>query len=335
MKWFRNMKISAKLISAFLVIALIAGGVGIFGITSLISVDTSSSSLFTNYGNSQGYLGYVLGEFQEERAYLRDINIDKDTAKAAATKESVATSDAVMMENMSLFEATCLQEDEKAMYADLAQKMDAFREIRDKIVEAGAAGDFDMAYELLKAEASAVIINEATDAINNAVSSNVELANKMLEDQDKSVGNTTTTMIIIVVAAVLIALVLGIIISRSISKPIRHVSEVAGQLAAGDTNVRRTNYEGKDEIGQLYTAFRAMLGAIQALVADSNMLAQAAVEGKLSSRADAEKHQGDYRRIIEGVNSTLDAVIEPVQGGFGGAGGDGQGQPRRDGEGPL
>jgi methyl-accepting chemotaxis protein len=253
-----------------------------------------------------------LGEFQEERAYLRDINIDKDATKAAATKESVAASDEVMMNNMSLFEATCLQDDEKAMYTDLAQKMDAFREIRDKIVEAGVSGDFDTAYELLKAEDSAVVINEATEAINNAVSSNVELANKMLEDQDKSVGNTTTTMIIIVVAAVLIALVLGIIISRSISKPIRHVSEVAGQLAAGDTNVRRSNYEGKDEIGQLYTAFRAMLGAIQALVADSNMLAQAAVEGKLSTRADAGKHQGDYRKIVEGVNSTLDAVIAPV-----------------------
>ena len=36
------------------------------------------------------------------------------------------------------------------------------------------------------------------------------------------------------------------------------------------------------------------------------------LEGKLATRADATKHQGDFRKIIEGVNVTLDAVIEPL-----------------------
>jgi methyl-accepting chemotaxis protein len=51
---------------------------------------------------------------------------------------------------------------------------------------------------------------------------------------------------------------------------------------------------------------------INALVADANLLAKAAVEGKLATRADASRHGGDYRRIVEGVNSTLDAVIGPL-----------------------
>jgi methyl-accepting chemotaxis protein len=51
---------------------------------------------------------------------------------------------------------------------------------------------------------------------------------------------------------------------------------------------------------------------INALVADAVMLAKAAVEGKLATRADASKHGGDYRKIVEGVNSTLDSVIGPL-----------------------
>jgi methyl-accepting chemotaxis protein len=51
---------------------------------------------------------------------------------------------------------------------------------------------------------------------------------------------------------------------------------------------------------------------INALVTDANMLAKAAVEGKLATRADATRHGGDYRRIVEGVNSTLDSVIGPL-----------------------
>jgi len=52
--------------------------------------------------------------------------------------------------------------------------------------------------------------------------------------------------------------------------------------------------------------------AVSAMITDAIMLSQAAVEGKLATRADASKHQGDYRKVIEGVNSTLDAVIGPL-----------------------
>jgi len=42
------------------------------------------------------------------------------------------------------------------------------------------------------------------------------------------------------------------------------------------------------------------------------MLAKAAVDGKLATRAEANKHQGDFKKIISGVNETLDAVIGPL-----------------------
>ena len=51
---------------------------------------------------------------------------------------------------------------------------------------------------------------------------------------------------------------------------------------------------------------------INALVSDVNSLSQSAVEGNLSIRADASKHQGDFRKIVQGVNDTLDAVIVPL-----------------------
>jgi methyl-accepting chemotaxis protein len=39
------------------------------------------------------------------------------------------------------------------------------------------------------------------------------------------------------------------------------------------------------------------------------MLADAAKEGKLDTRADASKHQGDFRAIVQGVNDTLDSLV--------------------------
>ncbi|MFH0967759.1 MAG: methyl-accepting chemotaxis protein [Methanobacteriota archaeon] len=55
------------------------------------------------------------------------------------------------------------------------------------------------------------------------------------------------------------------------------------------------------------------IDAINLLISDAEILAKAAVSGKLRSRADATLHQGDFRKVVEGVNATLNAVITPFQ----------------------
>jgi len=51
---------------------------------------------------------------------------------------------------------------------------------------------------------------------------------------------------------------------------------------------------------------------LRALIEDTSMLAQAAVEGRLEVRADASAHHGGFRSIVQGINDTLDAVIGPL-----------------------
>ena len=51
---------------------------------------------------------------------------------------------------------------------------------------------------------------------------------------------------------------------------------------------------------------------LKALIADANMLSDAALAGKLDTRADVSRHEGDFRKIVGGVNETLDAVVGPI-----------------------
>ncbi len=51
---------------------------------------------------------------------------------------------------------------------------------------------------------------------------------------------------------------------------------------------------------------------LKALNEDAQLLAEAANEGRVSVRADASKHQGDYRKIVEGMNETLDMIVGPI-----------------------
>jgi methyl-accepting chemotaxis protein len=51
---------------------------------------------------------------------------------------------------------------------------------------------------------------------------------------------------------------------------------------------------------------------LKALNEDAQTLARAAREGQVTVRADADRHKGDYRKIVEGMNETLDMIVEPI-----------------------
>ncbi len=59
-------------------------------------------------------------------------------------------------------------------------------------------------------------------------------------------------------------------------------------------------------------AVEQVRGNLVALNTDAQMLASAAREGYISTRADASRHDGDFRKIIEGVNETLDLIVSPI-----------------------
>ena len=81
------------------------------------------------------------------------------------------------------------------------------------------------------------------------------------------------------------------------------------KLANGDMTANMAKASKDDQIHEWLMLLKSN---IQALVTDANLLSKAAVEGRLTTRADATKHQGDFRKIVEGVNDTLDAVIGPL-----------------------
>ena len=87
----------------------------------------------------------------------------------------------------------------------------------------------------------------------------------------------------------------------------QYVSDISkGQIPAKITDHYNGDFNTiKDNLNQC-------IDAVNALVADADMLAHAAVEGRLSSRADTHQHNGDFRKVIEGLNGTLDAVVKPL-----------------------
>jgi methyl-accepting chemotaxis protein len=82
------------------------------------------------------------------------------------------------------------------------------------------------------------------------------------------------------------------------------------KIANGDMTASMAKASDQDQIHEWLVLLK---NNVNALVADTDMLAQAAADGKVATRADATRHQGDFRKIVEGINKTLDTVVEPLR----------------------
>ncbi|MBN2484371.1 MAG: MCP four helix bundle domain-containing protein [Bacteroidales bacterium] len=93
--------------------------------------------------------------------------------------------------------------------------------------------------------------------------------------------------------------------------PLNVAAEYIDRIAKGNIPEKITDtYNG--DFNEIKNNLNACIDAINMLISDATLLAGAAIEGKLATRADATMHEGDYRKIVEGVNNTLDAVIGPL-----------------------
>lgn len=84
----------------------------------------------------------------------------------------------------------------------------------------------------------------------------------------------------------------------------------AQKIAEGDLNVKIKVYSDKDSLSKSMTL---LVDTIKNLVSETKQLTNSSVEGKLDVRGNSEKFLGEYKEIVEGINQTLDAVIQPVK----------------------
>lgn len=93
--------------------------------------------------------------------------------------------------------------------------------------------------------------------------------------------------------------------------PFRAAASYVGRISSGDIPPPITDpYRG--DFNVLKERLNDAIAAVNALVSDVRLLADAAVEGRLSVRADAGRHRGEFRNIVTGINATLDAVVAPL-----------------------
>lgn len=110
----------------------------------------------------------------------------------------------------------------------------------------------------------------------------------------------------LLLAVLLIVAAFALTLRKSITRPLRQVSEGARTLSGGDLTFD-VSYAGRDEIGDVAAAFRDLHVTAERLAGEIRATTAAISDNRLDHRADVSTFDGTWAQLLAGMNETTAA----------------------------
>ncbi len=309
MKWFNNLKIGAKLVSTFVIVALLAGVVGIVGIFNIKQVNKNYTELYENFGIATANIGKASTDFNSIRAATRDILLSDSAEDRKNYNNLIKDLDTDIQKNLKALYNSLKTEDGQKVYTALNENLNKYNEIRDRVINMSIAGQNDEARVLFYKEGAepAKLAKQYIDELFDLKETGgVQRADEYAGDTN----NTVYMMLAVVVIAVIAAVILGIFISRIISVPVNKLVIAAEKIADGDLNVD-VKQNSRDEIGMLASAFKRMSDNLNDVISSiSSAAEQVSAGSRQVSDSSVELSQGatEQASSIEELTASLEEI---------------------------
>jgi methyl-accepting chemotaxis protein len=217
MKWFLNLKISQKLVSAFLTISLLIGVVGYIGISNMNIINSNAKTMYEYNLQSIKSLTSIKQNIADIRADLLKMvyQQNKNQQNVDLGKEIIGLYD----DNTKLvddYEKALLSKEEEETFTRLKSDLAAYKAASDRIIILANGKNFDEADNQFNK------VTEIRKQIYADLDKELEINNNQATNkygQNNSTYNSSLySTIIIILAGILIAIILGLLISGIISR---------------------------------------------------------------------------------------------------------------------
>lgn len=314
MRWFKNKKISVKLISSFIVVSLFAGVIGVLGIINMRNVDSGYTDLYVDYGVATGDLGAAGIDFNDVRAKIRDVFLTDSIEEKERIYKEIQALDQMINEELGRFETSIRTEQTRQAFITLKDTLAKYNAVREKTIDLSLSGQNEQAIAVFYAEASDLAQNTG-DLINQLFDSKQEVGSSLSDDLSAQTITTSTIMIIVVIIAVIVAAGLGIFISRMISQPVIQLVKYADKIADGNLDVK-IEVDTHDEIGSLAAAFRKMSDNLNDIMSHIQSAAEQVASGsKQVSISSISLSQGatEQASSVEELTASIEEIASQTR----------------------
>ena len=306
----KNLKISAKLISSFLAISLIAaiiGGVGVYG---LIQMKTASSNLYEKQTKPLPVIADIVFNLDRLRGQTRDyILFYNDPTQMQTITVKTAAYEQDYEKNVQDYEPTITNANTKALFTEAKklyteQMLPAF----EKIVSASKSGNIEEAKAAL--DDFKTVNTKVIDDYNQCMQNRIKTAQDG-NTANNQLGNILIYILIgVVVLGVSASVIWGILLSRLLSKPINEMAAAAENLAEGKLDVKIT-YVSKDEIGSLANSLKSATSTLKLYVRDIASNLEFMAKGDMTAEI-TQDYIGDFAPIKDALLTISNSLNETL-----------------------
>jgi len=277
MKLYKNMKIGTKMIVGYLIVALLAGAIGVLGIVNIQKIDEADTYLYEKMTVPLGELVLIAESFQRMRGNLKDILLSTTLAEIEDYESRIVLRNEEFATNLESFVTTIFTEEGNTLATEIQATKTQYDAVAEKVIAYAKAGEIDKAHELLTGEGNdlrTIIEKDYRRLMEIKVNASAQTA----LDNTALANSSTVMTIIILVAVMVISMLLGYFISSSIRKPINKMVEVSKRIADGDLDVQ-ISIDSNDEIGILATAFSQMAANMNEVMSNINAASEQVASG--------------------------------------------------------
>ncbi|MFA6596696.1 MAG: methyl-accepting chemotaxis protein [Ignavibacteriaceae bacterium] len=314
MKWFYDLKISAKLLGGFILVAFIAGLIGYEGITSLKTANDSDAILYANNTVPLSAMIDLTSAFQRMRANGLELLIESNQQEYAATLKSIQARQADIDTGKAVIQRTIVTDAVQQKMNQLVKTDNDFDALYTKYVDLCLAEKDAEAKTLWNTdmETARVAEQNALADLDNTLTLRAE---NRSNTNSAAADAASRNMIMFVIIGMIVAVGLGVFISKMISKPLNRGVDFAVAVAGGDLT-QRLDIAQKDEVGILAKSLNDMVEKLKEVVESVKAASDNVATGsqELSSSSE-EMSQGatEQAAAAEEASSSMEQMTSNIK----------------------
>ena len=315
MNALNNLKTGTKLIGAFLAVAAIIVVVAVIGYFNMKNINDGMTGLYINNTIPINQLGDANTAESDIKIAMNGMFVFPE--EAAAYKQTISEKIATSNKLMSAYRNSVLSQNEQAIMAKYDQDWPLLQQEIAKIEAAVNAGKVEEGKKLMgKGSQFDVAYTNVEKELYDVLKDNVAQANATNTQGDVTFATAQTMLIVISIVGVLLAVVIGLIISGSITRPLGIVVRSAQSLSVGEllrdmSEVQKDVVRNRqDEIGDIGKAFDKLINYMQEVGDAAGTIANNDLTVTVSPKSAKDELGNAFARMIASLQEAVGAIAQ-------------------------
>jgi len=323
MNWLRNKKLAFKMsiLIGFMSILLAASG-----ITSYIFFNRAGSFIEQFYSNNLISVQTINQTRSDSNALkaatllLTSYTLDDATKKAQLAE--VDTREASIAKFITDFEPLAKSAYESERYVKIKSEFQTIEDVTKKAIDYAQAGDKTGAQDYYLKNG----ISQQADfqtLLRELGTFNVTDSKNVADTENNTISFVKMVLLLLPIGVILIAILVGIVITRMITVPINQVVVNIKEIADGNLTIKDLTLDSKDEIGVLAKSLNTMSAKVKYLITQVATSAEQLASSSEELTASAEQQAQATNQVAEAIqqmatgaekqSSSIDATSSAIE----------------------